>query len=73
MWILVSIIAMVLIMGVNIGWQFRDWHWKRWLAKTDVICPKCKTDSVEENLSFPELIDLLLNVCQNCGYRWATV
>lgn len=72
MWILVLIIAMVLIMGVNIGWQFRDWHWKRWLAKTDMICPKCKSDDIEDALAETDLKNMFkkVKVCRNCGYFW---
>lgn len=72
MWIIIAIIVMVLIMGVNIGWQFRDWHYKKWLEKTKYICPRCKGDNVKEEGTWSDMINMWKYYCRSCNYFWST-
>ena len=74
MWLLVIGIVVVLIIGYNIGFSIRDWQHKKWLAKTEFICPKCKQDTIKEAIALGDFINMFKHVCENenCGYFWTS-
>jgi len=71
MWLLVGVLVVVLIIGYNIGFSFRDWQYKKWLRNSTVICPKCKSnDIVQKKYLKTQLIKVHWCFCKDCGYKW---
>ena len=70
MWLLVIGIVVVLIIGYNIGFSIRDWQHKKWLDKTNIICPECKSDDVNQTIYKEETIAVRRNLCGLCGFWW---